>query len=71
MSSDKVRRTEPTSSGGDRRWWAAVPLIVMVVAPLVVVFGEPLGIAGVLCVIAVGIVAESIAVRMAVRPSTS
>jgi len=71
MSSDKVRRTEPTSSVGDRRWWAAIPLIVMVVAPLVVVFGEPLGIVGVCCIIAVGIVAESIAVRMAVRPSTS
>ena len=44
---------------------------MMVVAPLVVVFGEPLGIAGVLCIIAVGIVAESFAVGMAVRPSTS
>lgn len=68
MSSDRVRSTETSSSGGDRRWWAAVPLIVMVVAPLAVVFGEQLGIVGVLSIIAVGIVAESFAVRMAVRP---
>ena len=71
MSNDEVRGTEPSPRGGDRRWWAAVPLIVLVVAPLLVVFGEQLGVVGVLVIIAIGIVAESFAVRMAVRPGAS
>lgn len=48
-----------------------MPLIVVVAAPLIVVFGDQLGVVGVLIILAIGIVAESVAVRMAIRPSTS
>lgn len=71
MSDDELRRPGPPPPGRSRRWWAVVPLIVVVVAPLIVVFSDQLGVVGVLIIVAIGIAAESLAVRMAIRPSTN
>jgi len=70
MPIDNNQSAESLQSREDHRWWAAAPLLVMVIAPLSVVFRESLGTVGVPSIIAVG-VSESFAVRMAVRPRAS
>lgn len=67
MSLDDGRNAR-TPATGDRRWWTAVPLIVLLVIPLAVVLIDSIPLA--LTVIVVGIAAASFAVRMAVRPPT-
>ena len=67
MSLDDGRNAR-TPATDVRRWWAAVPLIVLLVIPLAVVLIDSVPLA--LTVIVVGIAASSFAVRMAIRPPT-
>lgn len=68
MSQDDGRNAR-TPATGDRRWWAAVPLIMLVLIPLAVALSDSIVL--VVTVVAIGIVAESLAVRMAIRPTTA